>query len=173
METKRGDNLTLIGMPGSGKSTVGRLVAERLEWPFVDVDADIERAAGMKLWQINEAEGFDGLRRREAEANLALRPDRPTVIAPGGSVIYSEAAMRHLRSLGRVIYLHVPARVLEGRAGDLRLRGVMIQPGMTYADLIAERDPLYQQWADEVVECGAATVREIAGRVCALDGPRE
>lgn len=164
MESQRGHNLTLVGMPGSGKSTVGRLVAQRLGWAFIDVDADIERAAGMKLWQINEAEGFEGLRRREAEANLSLAPAEPTVIAPGGSVVYSEPAMRHLRSLGRVIYLHVPASVLEERAGDLKLRGVMIRPGMSYADLIAERDPLYRRWADEVVDCGVGDAAAIADR---------
>lgn len=165
METRRGDNLTLIGMPGSGKSTVGRLVAGRLGWAFVDVDAEIERAAGMKLWQINEAEGFDGLRRREAQANGRLQCDKPTVIAPGGSVIYSDSAMRHLRSLGRVVYLHVPPGVLEKRAGDLKLRGVMIRPGMTYADLIAERDPLYRKWADEVVECESGGAARIASKI--------
>lgn len=165
MQTLRGDNLTLIGMPGSGKSTIGRLVAQRIGWAFVDVDEDIEQAAGMKLWQITEAEGFEGLARREAEANLGLYCHQPTVISPGGSVIYSEPAMRHLQSLGRILYLHVPPKVLEARAGDLKRRGVMIRPGMTYADLVAERDPIYRKWADEVVECGDAGAPQIARRI--------
>lgn len=158
------NNLTLIGMPGSGKSTVGQLVAERLGWAFLDVDHEIERHAGMKLWQINEREGFDGLRRREEEAALALETPqtRRTVIAPGGSVVYSEPAMRHLREIGRVVYLHVPTDVLEARAGDLKQRGVLIRPGMTYGDLVAERDPLYRRHAHEVIECGNRSAPAVA-----------
>ena len=157
-------NLVLIGMPGCGKSTVGRLTATRLGYGFVDVDAEIERVAGMKLWQINEAEGFAGLSRREVAANLALTCVQ-TVIAPGGSVVYHEAAMRHLKTLGRVVYLDVPPDVLEVRAGDLKLRGVLIRPGMSYADLIAERDPLFRRWADDVVQCGDRPAEEVAAKV--------
>ena len=165
-------NLTLIGMPGCGKSTVGRALAARLGWAFLDVDAQIEREAGMKLWQINEREGHAGLARREEAANCALACER-TVIAPGGSVVYSEPAMRHLRTLGPVIYLRLDLPVLERNAGDLRLRGVVIRPGMTYADLLAERDPLYQQWATQTLECGengpepvaALLERRIAGKM--------
>ena len=158
------DNLVLIGMPGCGKSTVGRLLAERLGWAFLDVDAEIERAAGRKLWQINEAEGFAGLAAREETANRSLACSQ-TVVAPGGSVVYHDAAMRHLKTLGRVIYLDVPPAVLEARAGDLKLRGVVIRPGMTYRDLIAERDPLYRQWADAVIDCGGASADAVAGRI--------
>ena len=160
----RGNNLTLIGMPGSGKSTVGRLVAGRLGWAFIDVDEDIERHAGLKLWQINEAEGFAGLAHREEQANLALRCEQ-TVIAPGGSVVYSRAAMEHLKSLGPVVYLDVPGEVLEHRVGDLKARGVVIRPGMSYLDLIAERDPLYRRWADLVVPCSAEDAERVAERV--------
>ena len=157
-------NLVLIGMPGCGKSTVGRLLAERLGWAFLDVDAEIERAAGMKLWQINEQEGFAGLAARESAANESLACTR-TVVAPGGSVVYHDAAMRHLKNLGRVIYLDVPPPVLEARAGDLKLRGVVIRPGMTYADLIAERDPLYRRWADTTIDCGTDNAAAVADRI--------
>ena len=157
-------NLVLIGMPGCGKSTVGRLLADRLGWAFVDVDAEIERAAGLKLWQINEAEGFAGLAAREEHANRSLACSQ-TVVAPGGSVVYHDVAMRHLKSLGRVIYLDVPPPVLEARAGDLKLRGVVIRPGMTYRDLIAERDPLYRRWADAILDCGTDDAATVAGRI--------
>ena len=159
-------NLVLIGMPGCGKSTVGQLLAERLGWAFIDVDHAIERDAGMKLWQINETEGFAGLAAREERANRSLVCAR-TVIAPGGSVVYHDHAMRHLKSIARILYLDVPPDVLEARAGDLKRRGVVIRPGMTYADLIAERDPLYRRWADAVVDCGTAGAAEV-GDMCGV-----
>ena len=158
------DNLVLIGMPGSGKTVVGQHAAKRLGWAFVDVDQVIEREAGKKLWQINAEEGFAGLRRWEQIANLGLRC-KQTVIAPGGSVVYSTPAMRHLKRLGRILYLNVEPKLLELRAGDLKLRGVMIRPGMTYAQLIAERDPLYRQWADAVIECGEDDPEAVAARI--------
>ena len=160
-------NLTLIGMPGCGKSTVGRLVAERLGWAFLDLDAEIERIAGRRLWEINAGEGFAGLRRREEAAAAALDCDR-TVIAPGGSVVYGEAGMRRLRAIGRVVYLTADAATLERRAGDLVARGVVIAPGMTYADLVAERDPLYRRWADATVDCGSGSASSVARAVLDL-----
>ena len=144
-------NVALIGMPGCGKSTVGRLLADRLGWAFVDLDREIERVAGRKLWQINESEGFDGLGRREESAALSL-DCAETVIAPGGSLVYRDAAMLHLRRIARVLYLRADADVLADRAGDLKLRGVVIAPGMTYADLVAERDPLYRRFAHATID---------------------
>lgn len=160
-------NLTLIGLPGSGKSTVGRLVAERLDWAFLDVDQRIEQMAGLPLWQIVAREGFDGLARREREANMTLRC-RHTVIAPGGSVVYHEAAMHNLKSLGRVVYLAVPTPLAERRAGDLAARAVVIRPGMTFAMLAAERDPLYRTWADDIVECGGDPAERVAARIARM-----
>ncbi len=158
-------SLVLIGMPGCGKSTVGKLVARRLGWHFVDVDLEIEREAGMTLCEINASEGFEGLRRREREANLSLRPTKPTVYAPGGSVVYDEEAMEHLRQIGRVVWLDVPPDVLEVRAGDLTKRGVMIADGMTYGDLIEERRPLYERYAHERITCGRQSAKQVAAAV--------
>ena len=166
----RRDNLVLIGMPGCGKTTVGQLLVRRLkhqQWEFIDLDDVIEQAACMKLWEINEAEGHAGLRRREEAAAVAFDGDR-CILSPGGSVVYSEPAMRHLTSIATVIYLHVPADLLEIRAGDLKVRGVIIRDGMTYADLVAERDPLYRKWAHHVVDCGDADASVVARQVKAL-----
>ncbi len=158
------DCICLVGMPGSGKTTIGQLLAFRLGRQFLDVDEAIEREAGARLWEINDREGFDGLRRRERAANIGLRC-RDHVISPGGSVIYSQTAMRHLKRLGRVVYLHVAPELLESRAGDLRERGVMIAPGMTYAELFNERDPLYRRWADDVIDCGEDDAPAVAERI--------
>ena len=166
----RGRNVTLIGMPGSGKSTIGRLLAARRGWSFLDMDERIEALAGRKLWEVVADEGFEGLARREEEENATLRVDR-CVIAPGGSVIYFEPAMRNLRSLGPMLYLSVPADLLEKRAGDLRVRATFIRPEMSFAALAAERDPLYRAWADGVVECGQEPADRLMERVeAALQG---
>ena len=163
-----GRHLVLIGMPGCGKSTVGRAAAKQLGWAFLDVDHEIERAAGMPLRDIKAAEGYDGLQRREREACLAVAPVEPTVVAPGGSVCYDADAMVHLRAIGHVVFLEVPPDELERRAGDLVERGVLIRPGMTYRDLIAERVPLYRRYADATVDCGHADAGELAKRLEAL-----
>lgn len=157
-------NLTLIGMPGSGKSTVGRILADRLGWTFVDVDRLIEASAGRKLHEIVAAEGFEGLARHESRVNASLKADR-SVIAPGGSVVYFEEAMRNLQSLGPSIYLCLAADVLQRRAGDLVLRATIIRPGMSFADLVAERDPLYRRWADVVVDCDGISAQAVSERI--------
>ena len=155
-------------MPGCGKSTVGRAAANALDWAFLDVDHEIERHAGMPLRDIKAAEGYDGLQRREREACLAVKPPVPTVIAPGGSVCYDDDAMVHLCHIGYVVFLDVPDDELERRAGDLVARGVLIRPGMTYRDLIAERVPLYQKYAHATIDCGHAEPTKLAERLAEL-----
>ncbi len=157
-------NIVLIGMPGCGKSTIGRLVAEQLARPFLDLDEEIERVAGMKLWQINETEGFAGLRRREETVATTLACEK-SVIAPGGSVIYSSPAMSRLAEIGRIVHLTASADVLSDRAGDLAARGVIIRDGMTYADLLAERDPLYRHWAEVTIDVSDVTAPQAAKAV--------
>ena len=101
-DEKRGDNLILIGLPTSGKSTVGVILAKALGYEFTDIDLLIQKKEGKKLSKIMEEKGVDGFLSLEEEVACSLSCSR-TVIAPGGSVIYGEKAMEHLRSLGRVI----------------------------------------------------------------------
>ncbi len=161
------ENLVLIGMPACGKSTVGRLVAERLGWRFVDLDHLVEAEAGRSLQQINEVEGFAGLACREEAAACKFAATK-TVLAPGGSLVYSRPAMEHLRSVARIIYLAAPAELLEARAGDLAARGVIIAPGMSYKDLLTERDPLYRESADEIINIGISSPDVVSDRIVEL-----
>jgi shikimate kinase len=157
------NNLALIGMPACGKSTVGKLVADQLGYGFIDLDQAIELEAGRPLQAINEQEGFAGLRRREEAAALSLTCSK-TVISPGGSIVYSSPAMSRLREMALIVYLQLPTELLEERVGDLAARGVIIRDGMSYADLVAERDPLYRAYADVTMEVGY----RIADRVAKL-----
>lgn len=143
-------NITLIGMPGSGKSTIGVLLAKRLGYSFVDVDIVIQEKTGKLLKEIMAEEGLDGFLKTEEQVNQQLRAEH-SVIAPGGSVIYGKNAMAHLREISQVVYLKLSYEELERRLGDLTDRGVAIRPGMTLRGLYEERVPLYERYADITV----------------------
>lgn len=146
-------NITLIGMPASGKSTIGVLLAKRLGFSFVDVDIMIQEKTGKLLKEIIAEEGTEGFLDIENRINQELDVRR-SVIAPGGSVIYGEEAMRHLQEISRVVYLKLTYEELENRLGDLTDRGVALKPGMTLRDLYEERAPLYERYAQITVSEG-------------------
>ena len=157
-------------MPGCGKSTVGRPLAARLGVPFVDPDRLIEAQHGRPLGEVSAAAGSrDAFLRIEEAANLAV-PAVSSVVAPGGSVIYCDTAMRRFRTFARVVWLDVPAEELENRLGDLTARAVVIAPGMTLADLAAERRPLLERWSDARVAAGGKAVEEVVQEIAALCG---
>lgn len=143
-------NITLIGMPGSGKSTIGVLLAKRLGYSFVDVDIVIQEKTGRLLKEIMAEQGIDGFLKVEEQINLGLQV-KHSVIAPGGSVIYGEQAMAHLSEISRLVYLKLSYEELERRLGNLTDRGVAIRPGMTLRGLYDERVPLYERYADITV----------------------
>ena len=144
-------NITLIGMPGSGKSTVGFALARATHTRFVDVDKVIIEVEGKPLSQIIDEVGDDGFRQVENRVNASLAL-RNAVIAPGGSVIYGEEAMAHLREISTVVYLKVSCEELQRRLGDLHARGVTIRPGQTFQDLYDERCPLYEKYAHVTID---------------------
>ena len=153
-------NLILIGMPGCGKSTVGVVLAKALAMDFVDSDLVIQKEMGMKLSQLIDLHGDDGFRAIENRINAELNVDN-SVIATGGSVVYGEDAMRHLKEIGTVIYLKLSCNTIADRLGDLHARGVTIKPGWTLQDLYNERVPLYEKWADITVDCEHMMLREV------------
>ena len=146
------NNITLIGMPGSGKSTVGVLLAKAIGFSFVDVDLIIQQREGALLQDILDARGVDDFLTLEEDVVCSLSCAH-TVIAPGGSAVCRERAADHLRSLGPVVYLDVPLAELEQRIDNLSRRGVAMGPGQTLADLLRLRAPLYNKYADLVVRC--------------------
>ncbi|MDW2797059.1 shikimate kinase [Clostridium boliviensis] len=145
------DNITLIGMPASGKSTVGVLLAKRLGYSFVDVDIVIQEQEGRLLKEIIAEEGQDGFLDVENRVNATLSVHN-SVIAPGGSVIYGKEAMEHLKKISTVVYLKLSYEAVEERLGDLTDRGVVLKDGMTLKDLYDERIPYYENYADITVD---------------------
>lgn len=152
-------NITLIGMPASGKSTVGVLLAKRLGLSFVDVDLIIQEKENRLLREIIAQEGLNRFLEIENQINAQLEVSR-SVIAPGGSVIYGEEAMKHLKEISLVVYLKLSFDELKKRLGDMVDRGVALKDGMTPFELYQERVPYYERYADITVEETGKTTGE-------------
>jgi shikimate kinase len=138
-------------MPASGKSTIGVLLAKRLGYSFVDVDLVIQEKTGKLLKEIIEESGTDGFIEIEDRINAELEVQH-SIIAPGGSVIYGENAMKHLSEISTIVYLKLSFRSVRQRLGNLKDRGVALKDNMTLKDLYDERIPLYQKYADITID---------------------
>lgn len=161
-------NLTLIGMPASGKSSVGVVLAKRLGKKFVDTDIVIQEKYGKLLKELIEEHGDEGFREIEDEVNAGLDLDN-SIISPGGSVVYGEKAMQHLKEISVIIYLELSYTAIKSRLGDLRERGITLKEGQSLKDLYLERVPLYEKYADitvnEMKKSLAKTIDEICERL--------
>ncbi len=158
------NNITLIGMPGSGKSTVGVVLAKTLGYDFIDSDLLIQKAEGKLLWQITRDCGNEEFIRIEERVNSGILAER-CVIATGGSVVYGPKAMNHLREISTVIYLKIRYGSLEKRLGDLNRRGVVLDPGETLLDLYRRRIPLYEKYAHITVDVSRQSVRQVVNTI--------
>lgn len=157
-------NIILTGMPGAGKSTVGVVLAKRLGYRFTDSDLVIQEETGKLLYQLIEELGEAGFLALENKINASMERE-DTVIATGGSAIYGEEAMKHFKKLGTVVYLRLPYEELKERLGDLRERGVVLKEGYTLLDLYNERTPLYEKYADKVIDCAGKSIRSIVEEI--------
>ena len=144
-------NIVLIGMPGSGKSTIGSLLAKKLGKTAIDGDKIIEQQEGMKLQQIIDRFGNDYFTSIENKVLSELSCEN-YVISPGGSVCYYPEAMKHLSEIAEVIYLKVSFSELEKRVTNLASRGIVFKPNQTFEDLYNERTPLYEKYAGLVID---------------------
>ncbi len=145
------DDLTLIGMPGSGKSSVGVVLAKALGYGFVDADLLIQAREGALLQELLDKHGVDAFLDMEERAIRSI-DCRKSVIAPGGSCVLRPGAMEHLKSLGRVVYLRLGYPTLEKRVTNLASRGIAFAPGQSLRDVYDQRAPLYERWADVCVD---------------------
>ncbi len=161
-----GDNIILIGMPGAGKSTVGVVLAKKLGYAFVDADLVIQSWEGKLLHEIIEERGVEGFWALEETVGESMEEER-TVIATGGSAVYGENAMAHYKQIGTVVYLALPLEEIRERLGDLAERGVTLKEGQDLDALYAERLPLYEKYADIMLECAGMSIREIVEKIAA------
>lgn len=161
-------NIVLIGMPGSGKSTVGVLLAKRLGKAFVDTDLLIQTVTGRSLQAIVDQDGHLALRSLEEQVLLDL-DCRNMVIATGGSAVYSPQAMEHLKRDGIAVLLQVSLGTLRERVPDYGTRGLAKRRDQTLEDLFAERSALYARYADVTIDADGIGREEVcAGIIRAL-----
>lgn len=162
----RKDNIILIGMPGSGKTTIGTELSEKIGYGYIDSDSVIVAREGKRLNEIIAERGREAFLDIEAKINSELCASR-CVIATGGSVIYRDYAMQTLKEKGIIVYLKVSYEEIAKRLGDLRKRGVALKDGFTLKDLYEERAPLYEKYADIVVELKVGSIADSVAQVVA------
>lgn len=159
--------IILIGMPASGKSTLGRKLAERLSRPFIDTDRLIEQLTGQSLQQTLDEQGH--LRLRELEEQVILAGDfGAAVVATGGSAVYSSAAMAHLHQFGVVLFLDVPLSDLQHRLDNFASRGIASAKGQSLAEIYADRQPRYLRTADYRIEVAGRSESELVDVILEL-----
>lgn len=167
--TESKNNIVLIGMPGSGKSTVGVLLAKATGKGFVDTDLLIQSQTGSSLQTIVNTRGYEALRDEE-ERVLSTLDVSNHVIATGGSAVYSEKAMEHLRKDSLIVFLNVSLESVRMRIGDFSLRGISKRPEQTLDDLFNERLALYKRYADLTIDGDSCTQQQVCDAVLAQLG---
>lgn len=160
-------NIIFIGMPASGKSTVGVILAKRLGYDFVDTDLLIQKREGRLLKDIIAEKGTEGFLEIEDQVNAGVQAEN-TVISPGGSVVYCENAMRHFKEIGTVVYLQTSYKTIRARIGNPKKRGVVLRDGQTLKDLYEERRVLFEKYADVIISEEGLTLDETIDKVVGL-----
>ena len=159
-KTRKSETITLIGMPASGKSTLGRALARQLNKQFIDTDQRIESTYHKTLEQLIDEHGVARFLQIESDAVCSI-DDENAVISTGGSAVYSARAMEHVAKLGPLVYLEVSCAELEKRLGNLQERGVVARDGsvVSLPQLYSERVPLYRRYANLTVNVDDTTVQ--------------
>ena len=155
----KNSNIVLIGMSGAGKSTLGVLLAKALAKSFVDTDILIQQKDGRRLQDIIDSDGVEGFMKIEEEIITSLETEN-TVIATGGSVVYSKKAMNTLSKNGLFVYLHVDFEELSSRISNITTRGIVFKNAHTLREVYEERLPLYEKYADITVRCTGSSIEE-------------
>ena len=157
-------NITLIGMPGAGKSTVGIILAKNLSFGFIDTDVLIQINQQKSLQQILDESDHLNLRKIEEKEIMKLNI-RDHVIATGGSAAYSTNAMSHLLNISKVIFLEVSFEEIERRIHNFKTRGIAKSETQTFRDLYEERQSLYKKYAEITIDCNRSDQEEIAMQI--------
>ncbi|MCD8354039.1 MAG: shikimate kinase [Clostridiales bacterium] len=160
-------NIVLVGMPASGKSTIGVILAKELKYRFTDTDLVLQEATDQTLVEIIAQRGLEGFLQLENDTVAALEVRR-SVIATGGSVIYGREAMEHLKSNGIIVYIRHRYEVIQSRLTNITTRGVAMREGETLYDLFRERTPLYERYADVTLEADGLTTEQAVQEIIRL-----
>ena len=157
-------NIILIGMPGAGKSTVGVLLAKAMKMPFIDTDLLIQQQENCYLQELIDTRGINEFIRIEEKVVLGLNLSHH-IIATGGSVVYSDTAVRHLKANGVVVFLNTKMYQLERRLKNVNTRGIAMKDGQTLLTLLNERIPLYKKYSDMEIDCSKKHIEIIVSEI--------
>lgn len=160
-------NIILIGMPGSGKSTLGVLLAKALGYSFIDSDLIIQKQQDSKLQEIIERFGIEHFLECEERAILSIVEEK-TVIATGGSAVLCSKGMEHLKSIGKVVYINLSPQAVAERIKNIKTRGIVMSEGESIEDIYRVRAPLYEHYADLVVDVQGASIEETIEKLLLL-----
>lgn len=158
-------NIILIGMPGSGKSTVGVILAKTLGVGFIDTDLIIQVQRRNTLQRLIDLDGLERFKAYEESALLSVTEEADMVIATGGSAVFCEKGMRKLKKNGICVYLDLPAYDLQMRLANIKTRGIACRRGEGLEEIMAERTPLYNKYADIRIDCGGKTAEQIVEKI--------
>lgn len=156
----KNQNIILIGMPASGKSTIGVVLAKTIGYDFIDTDLIIQRQQGKTLQHIIDKEGLDCFLMHEEKALLSVSQATGTVIATGGSAVFSEKGMAYLKINGECIYISAGLSDLKKRLSNIKTRGIAAASGQSVEDIFKEREKLYLKWADRIIMTPGLSVEE-------------
>jgi len=163
------ENITLIGMPGSGKSTIGKLLAKRFDFEFIDGDEYIEKQEKMSLRQIIDTKGDEGFCKIEEKRILELLPLNDCILAPGGSIVYEKKLMNTLKNSSILIFLDLPCQVIEKRVGLKMKRHeqgeIVGLKSKSIKELYEERLPLYKKYQNITINCFRKSDGEIIDEI--------
>ncbi len=160
-------NIVLIGMPGCGKSTVGVILAKTLGVGFIDTDLIIQQRENRLLQNIIDTDGIENFLDCEANAVKSINCEN-SVIATGGSVVYREDAIEHLKKNGKIIFLDVPLEEIKKRLNNISTRGIAAQKNNTIDDIYNERISLYDKYADIKLTLDGVSVEQVVEKICKI-----
>ena len=158
-------NIVLIGMPAAGKSTIGVILAKTLGFEFIDTDLIIQKQTGRLLQEIIDNEGLDRFCICEERAVMSVESEGNSVIATGGSAVYSRDAMLFLRKSSVIYYLALPTEEILSRLHNIKTRGIAMRAGETVDEVFAHRKALYEEYADITVDCHGKTTEELVAEI--------
>ena len=154
------NNIILIGMPACGKSTIGVILAKTMGMNFLDTDLLIQGDQNALLQEIINSKGNEYFQKVEERVLSSLTASK-TVIATGGSAVYYDRSMRHLKELGTIVYLSLPLSSIEERLNNISTRGITMAPGETLSDLYYRRVPLYEKYAQITIDADALSIEQV------------
>ena len=160
-------NIVLIGMPGCGKSTVGVILAKTLGIGFVDTDLIIQQREKRLLQDIIDKEGIDKFLDCEADAVMSVDCDN-SVIATGGSVVFRDNSIKHLKKNGKIFFLDVSLDEIKSRLDNISTRGVAAEKSQSIDEIFNQRFPLYEKYADYILKLNNSNVENTVEQICNL-----